>query len=141
MAKFEGIIMRREPDTLIPYTRHAQAATIFAVESAGQEVADVFHRRVYSAYWENIENLGDTAVLRRLMTETGLDWEGFAPRLTTGFYDGIMQEQHDEAMAIGLNGVPSFVVDGKYGIVGAQPVETFIEVIEKVLKGRDAGDV
>ena len=62
-----------------------------------------------------------------------LDWDKFAPRLETGLYDGLMQQQHDEAMAIGLNGVPSFVIENKYGIVGAQPIETFVEVIEKVV--------
>ena len=39
-------------------------------------------------------------------------------------------------MQLGLNGVPSFVIEGKYGVVGAQPVKTFIDVIEKVLTER-----
>lgn len=139
MAKFEGIVMKREPGSVIPYTRPAQAATIFAAETADEAVVDALHNRFYSAYWEDAENLGDHAVLKRIMLEAGLDWDVFEPRLETGLYDGLMQQQHDEAMAIGLNGVPSFVIDGKYGIVGAQPIETFIEVIEKVLAERGDG--
>ena len=140
MAKFEGLTMRREPGKVIPHTRPAQAATIFAAETCEEDVVDAFHRRVYGAYWEDAENLGDSAVLQRLMTECGLDWDTFAPRLESGLYDGLMQQQHDEAMALGLNGVPSFVVEGKYGIVGAQPVETFVEIIEKVLEDRRGGE-
>ncbi len=136
MAKFEGLVMRREPGKTIPYTRPAQAATIFAAETSSEDVVNAFHRRVYRAYWEDAENLGDSNVLQRLMTECGLNWDAFAPLLESGHYDGTMQQQHDEAMMIGLNGVPSFVVEGKYGVVGAQPVETFVEIIEKVLKDR-----
>lgn len=136
MAKFEGIVMRRDEGTLVPYTRPAQAATIFASETADDATVDALHSRLYRAYWEDAENLGDNEVLKRLMIEIGLDWDEFAPRLETGHYDGVMQEQHDEAMQIGLKGVPSFVIEGKYGIVGAQPIETFIEVIEKVLAER-----
>lgn len=139
MAKFEGIVMRREPGTTIPYTRPAQAATIFAAETSSEDAVDAFHRRVYRAYWEDAEDLGDSKVLRRLMTECGLDWETFSPRLNSGHYDGMMQRQHDEAMMIGLNGVPSFVIEGKYGVVGAQPIETFTEIIEKVLEERRTG--
>ena len=118
MAKFEGIVMRRDGGSLIPYTRPAQAATIYAAETADQETVDVFHSRLYRAYWEDGENLGDQDVLQRLMTESGLDWSTFAPRLETGLYDGQLQQQHDEAITIGLNGVPSFVVDGKYAYLG-----------------------
>ena len=139
MAKFEGIVMKREPGSLIPYTRPAQAATIFASETADEQTVDALHSRLYRAYWEDAENLGDPDVLKRIMLDSGLDWEAFAPRLETGLYDGIMQQQHDEAMRIGLNGVPSFVIEGKYGIVGAQPIETFIEVVEKVLAERESG--
>lgn len=130
--------MRRDEGTVIPYTRPAQAATIFASETSDRATVDAFHSRLYRAYWADAENLGDLDVLKRLMTETGPDWEEFAPKLESGHYDGLMQQQHDEAMMIGLNGVPSFVIDGKYGVVGAQPIETFIEIIEKVLAERQA---
>ncbi len=138
MAKFEGIVMRREEGSLIPYTRPAQAATIFAAETTDQATVDAFHSRLYRAYWEDAENLGDHDVLKRHMVECGLDWDTFASRLESGLYDSLMQQQHDEAMMIGLNGVPSFVVEGKYGVVGAQPIETFIEIIEKVLAERQS---
>ena len=130
--------MQRDEGTVTPYTRPAQAATIFASETADEATVEAFHSRLYRAYWDDAENLGDHDVLKRLMVESKLDWDVFAPRLESGLYDGAMQIQHDEAMQLGLNGVPSFVVEGKYGIVGAQPIEAFIEVIEKVLAEREA---
>jgi predicted DsbA family dithiol-disulfide isomerase len=35
-------------------------------------------------------------------------------------------------MRYGIQGVPFFVVDGKYGVSGAQSAETFTEVLQKV---------
>lgn len=131
--------MKREPGGLIPYSRPAQAATIFASETADEETVDALHMRFYRAYWEDAANLGDREVLKAIMLDAQLDWDEFAPRLESGLYDSTMQQQHDEAMAIGLNGVPSFVVEGKYGVVGAQPIETFIEIVEKVLAERTNG--
>ncbi len=139
LAKFEGITMRRDEGTVIPYTRPAQAATIFAAETVDEATLDAFHVRLYRAYWEDAENLGDHEVLKRLMIDAGLNWDEFALRLESGLYDSQLQLQHDEAMMIGLSGVPSFVIEGKYGLVGAQPIETFIDVIEKVMAERRNG--
>ena len=36
-----------------------------------------------------------------------------------------------EAAALGATGVPFFVVDRRYGVSGAQPVEVFTQVLEK----------
>ncbi len=49
---------------------------------------------------------------------------------------GVMQEQvrHEEAIAaqLGVRGVPFFVLNQKYAISGAQPVEVFRQALEKV---------
>ncbi len=41
--------------------------------------------------------------------------------------------EHDirEAASLGATGVPFFVVDRKYGVSGAQPVEVFTQVLER----------
>ena len=37
----------------------------------------------------------------------------------------------EQAQAYGATGVPFFVVDQKYGVSGAQPVEAFTQVLER----------
>jgi predicted DsbA family dithiol-disulfide isomerase len=37
--------------------------------------------------------------------------------------------QRDDARALGINGVPFFVIDRKYGISGAQPADAFLQVL------------
>jgi predicted DsbA family dithiol-disulfide isomerase len=39
-----------------------------------------------------------------------------------------------QALAYGATGVPFFVVDRKYGVSGAQPVEVFAQVLETAFK-------
>ena len=42
-----------------------------------------------------------------------------------------------QAGAYGINGVPFFVIDGKYGVSGAQPAEVFSQVLTQVAGERD----
>jgi predicted DsbA family dithiol-disulfide isomerase len=42
-----------------------------------------------------------------------------------------------QARAYGINGVPFYVVDGKYGVSGAQETATFANVLEQVRAERD----
>jgi predicted DsbA family dithiol-disulfide isomerase len=43
-----------------------------------------------------------------------------------------------QARAYGISGVPFYVVDGKYGVSGAQETATFANVLEQVRAERDA---
>ena len=38
----------------------------------------------------------------------------------------------DEARSLGVNGVPFFVIDGRYGVSGAQAPEIFSRALEAV---------
>jgi protein disulfide-isomerase len=40
-----------------------------------------------------------------------------------------------EVQRLGVRGVPFFVFDRKYAVSGAQPVEVFIQTLEKALAG------
>ena len=40
-------------------------------------------------------------------------------------------QYHNEAEALGLRGVPFFVMNRKYGVSGAQPEEVFLKTLEK----------
>lgn len=42
-----------------------------------------------------------------------------------------VRADEERARALGINGVPFFLVDGKYEISGAQPARVFLETFEK----------
>ncbi len=52
--------------------------------------------------------------------------------LNSDTYGTEVQQDQEEANAIGVQGVPFFVLDNKYAISGAQPATAFLETLEKV---------
>ena len=48
----------------------------------------------------------------------------------TAYRDAVRADE-SEAASLGATGVPFFVIDGKYGVSGAQPAELFTEILEK----------
>lgn len=134
LAEESGLVMCRSKR--VPYTRLAQAATEYA-KSVG--LAERFHRVAYRAYWENGTDLGDMDALQGLAEEAGLDWPKLEHKLQTGEYDRLLQDQHDEALRIGIWAVPGFVVDGRFWFTGAQPIEMFRAAAKRALAAREHG--
>ena len=51
-----------------------------------------------------------------------------------------MREDQAQAKAYGINAVPFFVIDGKYGVSGAQPAEAFAQIARQVWAEHRAAD-
>ena len=60
-------------------------------------------------------------------------------RLDTSRYTAQAQAQYDEALSIGVNGIPSFII-GKYFFSGAQPYELFKRVAGMAQEQEGAGE-
>jgi predicted DsbA family dithiol-disulfide isomerase len=84
-----------------------------------------------AAYFIGAANVADHDTLVRLATGAGLDEARVREVLDGSEYVASVESEAREAAALGANGVPFFVVDRKYGIPGAQPVEVFTQVLEK----------
>ncbi len=61
--------------------------------------------------------------------EAGLDVERFEAALESGEYENVVDEDFREAQDAGIQGTPSFTINGK-PLVGSQPLETFVQAIE-----------
>ncbi len=95
-----------------------------------------------AAYFLRAENVADHDVLARIAAGTGLDEVRVKEVLTTGEYAEAVEADIRQAAAYGATGVPFFVVDGRYGVAGAQPVEMFTQVLERAwTESRPALDV
>ena len=85
--------------------------------------------RFLRAYMTEGEAIGDPAVLARLAGEGGLDTAEVSTVLATDAYAREVREDEEEARALGIRGVPSFVVGGRYAVSGAQPVEILLRAL------------
>ena len=94
-------------------------------------VQDAVKERLLRAYFTEGEAVGDTETLVRLATEAGLDADEVRAVLDEGRYVRAVRADEAEAQALGIRGVPFFVVDRKYGVSGAQPAEVLRQVLDK----------
>lgn len=117
------------PPSKTPYTMYALEATEFAKE---QGCFEPFHRLMYKAVWEHGKDIGDLAVIREAAEEVGMDWSDLEGKLESRHYESAVMDQYRQAMDIGIEGVPGFII-GKVLFTGAQPYEVFQDVINKVL--------
>jgi predicted DsbA family dithiol-disulfide isomerase len=101
----------------------------FAKEQGRQlDVAE----RLMSAYFLEGRHVGRTDDLVDLAVESGLEAEDARDALESGRYLAAVRADQAQAAAYGINGVPFFVIDGKYGVSGAQPPEAFTQVARQV---------
>ena len=121
-----GLTMRRASVT--PNTRMAFEASEYAKDMG---VFEIFHRECYIAFWEEGADLGQMVVLQGIGEKVGLDPNQLKEILESGVYTTRTREQYDEAISLGVNGIPSFIMGG-YFFSGAQPYEIFKRVAEMV---------
>ena len=96
----------------------------------------------FHAYFTEGRDIGDDQTLVDVATETGLDRAAVARFLASD--QGIEDVRAEEAAGhrLGIRGVPYFVVNGTYGISGAQPPDRFVSVLRNAAAdevGRKAG--
>ena len=115
----EGLAYNPAPE-VIPRTLDALRLAELARDlGRHQEI----HDRLMDAYWVEGVNLTDHDELRRLAHDLPAD--EVERVLATDAYRDRVHASTAEAQSIGVNGVPSWVIDGKLLVPGAQPEDVF----------------
>ncbi len=92
-------------------------------------VQDAVKERLVLATFTEGEPIGDHETLVRLVSEAGVDADEARAVLASDRYADAVRADEAQARAYGISGVPFFVVDGKYGVSGAQPAEALGQVL------------
>lgn len=93
-----------------------------------------FHRRMFKAFFEDLEDVGDIDVVVRVGEEAGLDAPALRSALETGEYAQQVDDAIDWARSIGITGVPTFIFEEKWPIMGAQDYNVFQSIMERLGK-------
>lgn len=88
--------------------------------------------RLMAAYFTEGRHVGRVDDLVDLAGEAGLDADAAREALESGQYLPAVRADQAQAQAYGIQGVPFFVIDGKYGVSGAQPPEAFAQSARQV---------
>ncbi|WP_420409383.1 DsbA family oxidoreductase [Hoeflea sp.] len=105
--------------------------------SEGTAAQDAVVEELFKAYFENGQNLGEDAVLIDAAEKAGLDRE-IVSRLLSGEADrDTVSAEIDQARQMGVTGVPCFIIDMKYAVVGAQPAEALADAMRKIVAEKE----
>ena len=86
---------------------------------------DEMIERLYKAYFTEQRSVFDIDSLQALATDEGLAGAEVREALEGGRYVDDVRRDLNEARSLGVTGVPFFVIDGRYGISGAQATDVF----------------
>ncbi len=112
-------------------TRLAHEATEYARDH-GKLIE--FHRIVFRKVYAEGQDISQWGVLRAAALEAGLDADEMQREVQAGKYTANVEQQVQQAYRMGVSGVPTYVINNRYAVVGAQPYEVFKRALEKLLK-------
>jgi predicted DsbA family dithiol-disulfide isomerase len=100
---------------------------------------DALKDRLFVAYFRDGEAISDRDTLVRLAEESGLDGAKAREILESGRYGDDVRADEADARALGVNGVPFFVIDRHFGISGAQDPDSILQVLNQAWADTHAG--
>jgi predicted DsbA family dithiol-disulfide isomerase len=114
------------------YSHLALEAAEFAFQTSTFENGWAYHRRLFKSYFTDLENIGDVEILARLADETGIDGSQLREALNDRRYDREVDEGIAWSRQIGVTAIPTFVFNQRMGMVGAQELPAFREMMHRL---------
>lgn len=114
---------------ILSNSRQALMASEFARDKGRYEL---FHENMFQAYLTEGLDIGQLDVIAEVARKSGLDEKETVDAVCDGRYKERLDKAKREGQLIGLTGIPLFIVEHKYKIVGAQPIEKFREVLNRI---------
>jgi predicted DsbA family dithiol-disulfide isomerase len=125
IAKEEGLDFSDDALTVNTFDAHRLLHL-----AADEGVQDRAEERLFRAHFTEAADLSDPDTLVALLKEAGVSEDRAREVIDNpDEYAKAVNADIAEAHALGANGVPFFVIDRKYGISGAQPVEIFRQAL------------
>jgi predicted DsbA family dithiol-disulfide isomerase len=101
-------------------------------EAARLQRQDAVVERLFRGYFEEGLDVGRSEVLQDVAAEAGLEAEAARRALTGSESLEAVSGLERQGYAMGIQGVPFFIVMAKYGVSGAQPPEFWREALPKI---------
>ncbi|HWU57067.1 MAG TPA: DsbA family oxidoreductase, partial [Rhizomicrobium sp.] len=95
-------------------------------------VQDDVVERLFIAYFENGEDIGDIRVLADIADLCGMDGVEVAEMLESDTDRALVEREDQIAHEMGVTGVPAMIFGGKLAVSGAREPELLVAVIDRV---------
>ncbi|MDB5079494.1 MAG: Disulfide bond formation protein DsbA [Chloroflexi bacterium] len=100
--------------------------------AATRQLQDEVEERFFKAYFNEGAALGDRETLVQLVSEVGIDAEEARAVLAGNEFTNEVRSDIGRARELGIQGVPFFLFDEKYGVSGAQSAEVLKKALDRV---------
>jgi predicted DsbA family dithiol-disulfide isomerase len=128
--EFDFAAIRRAPNTLDSHRLIRWAA----LTGAQDEVVE----RLFAAYFENGEDIGDIRVLADIADVSGMDGAQVADMLESDQDLALVEREDQLAREMGVTGVPAMIFANKVAVSGAREPQVLTMVIDKALEMGEA---
>ena len=140
LGEVEGISFAFDAIKVAPNTLDAHRLIRWA-GAAGEAVQNRLVRRLFQLNFEEGANIGDHAVLIEAAREAGMDASVAATLLPTDADVEAVRTEIATASRMGISGVPCFLLEGKYAVMGAQDADTLADAIRQVVAAKARGEL
>jgi predicted DsbA family dithiol-disulfide isomerase len=128
MGNEDGVPYAFDKITRTPSSLNAHRLSRWALVAGTQRTV---MEALFMAYWSWGQDISDISVLKTIATVNGLHGDDIAKLLASETDKAEVLEEAQMAHNIGVTGVPTFIINRKYAMAGAQPVSALIEVVQK----------
>jgi predicted DsbA family dithiol-disulfide isomerase len=140
LGEAEGINFAFAAIKVAPNTLDAHRVIRWA-GAAGEVMQNRLVRRLFQLNFEEGANLGDHAVLINAAREAGMDASVVETLLPTDADVEAVRTEIATASRMGITGVPCFLLEGKYAVMGAQDADTLTDAIRQVAAAKARGEL
>jgi len=112
-----------------------------AVKAAGRQGAAAFtryHRAIMHAYFARNLNVSSRGTIDLVARECDLDMEAFTRDLADASIAEQVIAEHNEAVELGISGVPCVVLEGGFTLPGAQERAVYRNIVQRLLSHQGA---
>ena len=105
-------------------------------QSRSLDVQDVLVNKLFEAYHELEKDISSRHVLRDIARDAGLDGSEVDEWLDSSVGGDVVDAQAESNRKLVTSGVPTFIIQGKHRVDGAQDLEEFLQTFINVKEGK-----
>jgi predicted DsbA family dithiol-disulfide isomerase len=116
------------------WTSNSHLALEAAEFAAETPYVEPFFRAMFKAYFEDLVDIGQVDTVVRIGEGAGLDGPALRRSLESGEYRAQVDSGIEWARRAGVTGVPTYIIDDRWAVVGAQDYPVFDSLMKKLGK-------
>ena len=127
-GKKAGIDFAFDRIAVQPNTVNAHRLVYHALDKGKQ---DAIVEALFNAYFLDARDLTKTDTLAEVAGKAGIDAKSAAEYIESDEDSDLITDADREARQVGVEGVPFFILNRRYGLSGAQPPEVLLQAMEE----------